>query len=134
MDSSASQHVTSHKDIFDSLQPDLANIPNQLANNNTCKVEGLGDLSVPNGKFNDAIYVLDLKTNLLSIAKLCQDYKVEFYKDTGYVIDPQTNQVVANAKLDHDNLFKFHEFSTSRYSLHTSIDFYIWLMHIEKYG
>ena len=42
------------------------------------------------------------------------------------VIHPQTNQFVANDKLDNDNLFKFHKFYCSRYSLHTSIDLNIW--------
>ena len=43
-----------------------------------------------------------------------------------YVIDPQNKQVIAHAKMDNDNLFKFHEFVSSQYSLHTSIDFNIW--------
>ena len=113
VDSGASQHVTSHKEIFYSLQPDIANIPIQSANNQTCKVEGLGDVTIPNGKLHDVLYVPDLKTNLLSVSKLCQDYKIEFYKDKCYVIDPQTKQVIAHAKLDNDNLFKFHKFSNS---------------------
>ena len=58
-----------------------------------------------------------MKNNLLSIVKLCQDYNFEFHKDVCYVIDPNSNQVVTNAKLDHDNLFKFCEFTSSKYPL-----------------
>lgn len=71
------------------------------------KVERFGDVRVPNGKLHDVLYIPQLKSNLLLVAKLCQDYKVEFHKDMCYVIDPNTNQVVVNAKLDHDNSFKF---------------------------
>ena len=126
VDSGASQHVTSHKEVFDSLQPDPSNIPIQLADNHTCKVEGFGEVSVPNGKLHDVLYVPDLKSNLLSIPKLCQDYKVEFHKDMCSIIDPSTNEVIANAKMDHDNLFKFYEFTASRYSLQANVDFNKW--------
>lgn len=38
IDSGASQHVTSHKEIFECMQPDFSNVPLQLANNHSCKV------------------------------------------------------------------------------------------------
>lgn len=74
-------------------------------------------MNVPNGKLHNVHHVLELETSLLLIAKLCQEYKIEFYKDMCYVIDPKHNKVIANDKLDNDNLFKFHEFSQSTYSL-----------------
>lgn len=67
-----------------------------------------------------------MKTNLISVSKLCQDYKIEFFKDMCYIIDPNQNKVIANAKLDNDNLFNFYDFSKSRSSLFSSIDFNVW--------
>jgi hypothetical protein len=107
--------------VFDSLKPDPSNIPIQLADNHSCKVEGFGNVSIPNGKLHDVLYVPELKYNLLSVVKLCQDYKIEFYKDMCYVIDPNTKEVVANAKLGHDNLFQFSGFTSSRNSMHKDI-------------
>ena len=37
------------------------------------------------------------------------------------IIDPNTNKVVANAKLGHDNLFKFSRFTSSRNSMQKDI-------------
>ena len=66
--------------MFDSLQPDPSNIPIQLVDNHSCEVEGFGNVSVPNGKLHDVLYVPDLKYNLFSVVKLCKDYKVEFHR------------------------------------------------------
>ena len=77
------------------MQPDPSNIPIQLANNHNCKVEGFGNVSIPNEKLHDVLYVPELKYNLLFVVKLCQDYKVEFHRDMCSIIDPNTNEVVA---------------------------------------
>lgn len=82
------------------MQPDTSNIIFQLDNNYSCNVKSIGDVNVTNGELHDIFYVPNLKSNLISIVKNFQDYKIEFYKDMCCIIDPKNNQVIANTKMD----------------------------------
>ncbi|XP_032690227.1 uncharacterized protein LOC116853307 [Odontomachus brunneus] len=121
LDSGCTSHLYSDKVLFVDIRDISSGL--RLANNITIKVEAMGDVKVKalvnkeerRIRIKDTLYVPDLKTNLLSVAKIVDNqHQVLFTKDQAIVRDPQGHmntkdialmwktQAVNGLKLDTD--------------------------------
>ncbi|PHT96941.1 hypothetical protein BC332_34135 [Capsicum chinense] len=78
MDSGATRHICTNKELFSSFAPAQAEEMLYMANSVTAKVEGTGKifLKMTSGKvltLNNVLYVLELRRNLISVSVLDQN-------------------------------------------------------------
>lgn len=114
LDSGCTSHLCGDKELL----IDTKNISSglKLANGATTKVEAIGDIKITASvnrenkdiRLVDALYVPDLRTNLLSVARIVdRGYEVTFKKNRAVVRDPQGKvRMVANRT---NNLFYLQE-------------------------
>lgn len=111
LDSGCTRHLSSDRNVFVNFEETDIDVVN-LANNNTTEVKGCGKANikanvnnvVQNVDIHDALFVPELRTNLLSVAKLCdRGYTVTFSKDLATIINSDTKvKLVADRE---DNLY-----------------------------
>lgn len=94
----------------------------KLASNNTAKIEATGDVRITASisknekqiRFTDTLYVPDLRTNLMSVAKIVDAHnQVLFTKDRAIVRDPQGKTVMIANRIN--NLFYLQDNSQKVY-------------------
>lgn len=86
LDSGASKHMTYMHDILIDINPCSEKI--YLGDNSVIKAEGIGKFKIFNETVGDALYVLDLRKNLLSCSQLTKDnFKISLTKDKWYIKD-----------------------------------------------
>ncbi|CAL1672143.1 unnamed protein product [Lasius platythorax] len=92
LDSGCTLHLCSDKDLFINTTDVSSGL--KLANNDTTKVQAKGDVRITaavnqseeNIRLTDTLYVPDLRTNLLSVAKIVDnEHQVLFTKDQAIV-------------------------------------------------
>lgn len=106
IDSGCTSHMCSNKDIFVSFQEQIDGKVN-LANESTSKIQGKGliKLAVPLGNnltnnvnLNNALYVPDLRTNLMSVGKITDyGHTVTFDKEQA-IVKNQVGRTLMTAK------------------------------------
>lgn len=95
LDSGASSHMCAHYSKFQNLKSAKTSVLNLAYNENT-KIEGSGIVKINTKegykiKLNTTLLVPDLRSNLLSIAKITQaGYKVIFTNKEAIVINPKS--------------------------------------------
>lgn len=114
LDSGCTSHLCGDKDLL----IDTKNISSglKLASSATTKIEAMGDIKITASvnrknkdiRLVDALYVPDLRTNLLSVARIVdRGYQVTFKENRAIVRDPQGKvRMVANRI---NNLFYLQE-------------------------
>lgn len=109
LDSGCTAHLCGDYDRFDTMS-ESSNVKLNLASQASTQVKGRGIVHLPvssnNGyklfEFKDTLYVPDLRTNLISVAKITnRGHEVTFYKDDAYVRDERGDiNVIADRKGD----------------------------------
>ncbi|CAD6227288.1 GSCOCG00006076001-RA-CDS [Cotesia congregata] len=99
LDSGCTSHMCNQKNMFKSFEHTNSEL--SLANSECAKITGIGsvELRAHNGDVNlkNVLYVSDLRTNLLSVAKTTDhDYKVTFWKDKALITSG--DKVILRAK------------------------------------
>lgn len=121
LDSGCTSHLCSDKELFVNTTNTSSGL--KLANNDVAKVQAVGDVRITasvnkdNNKIRlkDALYVPDLRTNLLSVAKIVDNgHKVLFTKDRATVQDSRGNTTMIAKRVN--NLFYLQESFNSAYS------------------
>ncbi|GBM64627.1 Retrovirus-related Pol polyprotein from transposon TNT 1-94 [Araneus ventricosus] len=126
LDSGCTRHLSSDESIFVTLdETDVSEV--KLANNGTTEVKGCGKAvikaevnnNIQTVDVNDALFVPELRTNLLSVAKLCdRGYTVTFKSDVATLINAKAKvKLVADRK---DNLYYLRGSDTNQSAKHAS--------------
>ena len=103
LDSGASHHMTSSKDMFSSFDS-CSSPPILMANNTSLAVCGKGSIDIEGGAFNDVLCVPTLSRNILSIYQITHSgtrKSVEFTPDSIIVRDLHSKALVAVGEVDH---------------------------------
>ncbi|GBO01603.1 hypothetical protein AVEN_46635-1 [Araneus ventricosus] len=126
LDSGCTRHLSSDESIFVTLgETDVSEV--KLANNGTTEVKGCGKAvikaevnnNIQTVDVNDSLFVPELRTNLLSVAKLCdRGYTVTFKNDVATLINAKAKvKLVADRK---DNLYYLRGSDTNQSAKHAS--------------
>lgn len=109
LDSGCTSHLCSDDVLFEKIDK-AAKVKLNLASDATTEVKGRGDVRVSVGcddghklfEFRNTLYVPDLRTNLMSVAKITdKDCEVIFKKDRGTVVNSQGEVImIADRKGD----------------------------------
>ncbi|KAL5549566.1 hypothetical protein UlMin_004797 [Ulmus minor] len=104
-DSGCSRHMTGDKNMFTSLN-DYNGGSVTFGDGKKGKVIGKGNIALPGIPImNNALYVEDLKANLISISQLCDSgFNVNFAKEGCNVVD-NNNDIVSQGKRTSDNCY-----------------------------
>ncbi|GBN07014.1 hypothetical protein AVEN_253762-1 [Araneus ventricosus] len=126
LDSGCTRHLSSDESIFVTLvETDVSEV--NLANNGTTEVKGCGKAvikaevnnNIQTVDVNDALFVSELRTNLLSVAKLYEGgYTVTFKGDVATIINTKAKvKLVADRK---DNLYYLRGSDSNQSAKHAS--------------
>ena len=134
LDSGATVHVCSNKDLFNSLKPTSTYIRWGNTTNNI-KASGIGDISIIFNSTNkpanllDVLYVPELGVNLLSLGLIAQkDYSFQFNKKEALLYNPN-NKLLAKG-IYKNGVTIFNTISNTKSILSTSTIWHERLGHI----
>ena len=113
IDSGASRHMVSTKEIFSSL--DLSKGPPiVLGDDSLTDSLGKGRIDLDHGKFNNVLYVLGIASNLLSVYQMTHTgspKKVIFSPDDVEITEISTGRVIAKGVANHpQKVYMFSHF------------------------
>ncbi|XP_077277091.1 uncharacterized protein LOC143905509 isoform X1 [Temnothorax americanus] len=118
LDSGCTSHLCGDKKLFENTKNISSGL--KLANNTTTKIKAMGNIKITtavddeemNIRLKDTLYVPDLRTNLLSVAKIVDNqHQVLFTKDCAIVQDLQGNAKMIAKRVN--NLFYLQESFTT---------------------
>lgn len=112
LDSGCTSHMTGEKESFDKIYKTSKEL--KLANNQKTSVEGIGKIkinvknnfSIDQVRLENTLYVPNLRTNLLSVAKITDHgYNVKFTKNKAFIINKRNRKVLGIADRKGDLYF-----------------------------
>lgn len=115
LDSGASRHMTSKKELYDSLMPLHEPLNVVVGNDERCPVEGTGTISImsKNGgskKLADVLLVPQITRNLLSVAAITDnDLEVRFKKTEVVILDK--DESIVGRGIRKNNLYEISSFT-----------------------
>ncbi|XP_044005579.1 probable serine/threonine-protein kinase fhkE [Aphidius gifuensis] len=110
LDSGSTSHISANNKLFKQIEK--ANLKLSLANNDSTKISGVGEIKInindgnkrKTVKLDRVLYVNDLRTNLLSVSKMTdKNYKILFEKEKATISDINDNVLITAKRIGHVN-------------------------------
>lgn len=116
LDSGSTSHMTGSAEKFHSIEPKQGKL--KLASDQSAQIKGSGTVQVSCNNseinLNDTLYVPELSTNLLSVARITErDHTVLFTKNKAYVKDDDGKTVLTANKKNGLYLTQFQSLQTN---------------------